>query len=432
MTYAADGQPQSLTLPDGITENYAYDPAGQLSGITYDGEGGTQIGDLNYSYDPAGRLTAQWGTYARTSLPSAITSAVYDAADELISTGAASYTYDPDGNLTSDDGNTYTWNTRGQLTQLSTPTQTATFTYDAFGRRATKTVGGTTTGYLYDGSNVLEELNATTPTAELLTGLGTDQTLARTTTLGTDSYLTDRLGSTVALTDQNGTTTTGYTYDPFGQSSSDGAASTNPYQYTGRENDGLGLQYNRARYYNPATAAFVSRDPLESQTHQPYQYAGADPLSFTDPSGESFEDCKRLLAIAGVAWCLGGEVIDTVTGEGQPHTPEITVVEPVKPAPDPPGREPDAGGPSGPSGGGDPNGPSGGSGPSGEGGPTGGDGGVGEGSGTENNPGWPPPSLGSGGGQDSGGGITPGWPPPPTSGAGSKDSFQDPYSGITA
>ncbi len=56
--------------------------------------------------------------------------------------------------------------------------------------------------------------------------------------------------------------TTEYTYDPFGATTSTGATSTNPYQYTGRENDGTGLQYNRARYDNPTTTQFTSQDPL--------------------------------------------------------------------------------------------------------------------------------------------------------------------------
>jgi len=53
---------------------------------------------------------------------------------------------------------------------LSGPGVTASFHYDAVGRRRSKTVNGTTTNFLYDGLNVVQELNGTTPTANLLTG----------------------------------------------------------------------------------------------------------------------------------------------------------------------------------------------------------------------------------------------------------------------
>lgn len=53
-------------------------------------------------------------------------------------------------------------------------------------------------------------------------------------------------------------------------------------QYTDTE---TGLIYLRARYYDPATAAFLTRDPLAAQTRRPYGYAGDNPLTYTDPLG---------------------------------------------------------------------------------------------------------------------------------------------------
>ena len=66
-----------------------------------------------------------------------------------------------------------------------------------------------------------------------------------------------------------------------------GAQSDNPFGYTGREDDGTGLQYNRVRYYSPAEGRFISQDPLGiagSGTNQ-YLYVGGDPLDAADPSG---------------------------------------------------------------------------------------------------------------------------------------------------
>ncbi len=79
--------------------------------------------------------------------------------------------------------------------------------------------------------------------------------------------------------------------DPFGTTTSTGAESADPYQFTGRENDGAGLQYNRARYYSPTGARFISQDPasFEGSGTNLYWYANADPLDFPDPTGSCFD-----------------------------------------------------------------------------------------------------------------------------------------------
>jgi RHS repeat-associated protein len=51
-----------------------------------------------------------------------------------------------------------------------------------------------------------------------------------------------------------------------------------------------GLIYMRARYYDPQTRQFLTRDPLVALTRQPYLYANGNPVNFTDPSGlDDFE-----------------------------------------------------------------------------------------------------------------------------------------------
>ncbi len=98
------------------------------------------------------------------------------------------------------------------------------------------------TAFLYDGINVVQELSGSPlgPSANLLTGLGVDEIFTRTDSAGTRHLLTDALGSTVALTDASGAMLNEYTYEPFGNVSITGSV-FNPYQYTGRENDGTGL-----------------------------------------------------------------------------------------------------------------------------------------------------------------------------------------------
>ncbi len=120
-----------------------------------------------------------------------MTGTVFDANNRLTSQGATNFSYDLNGNLTNDGANTYTWNARDQLTAISGGV-TASFQYDAAGRRMAKTIAGATTKFFYDGINVIQELNATNvPTANLLTGLGIDEVYSRTDTGGTQGFLTD-------------------------------------------------------------------------------------------------------------------------------------------------------------------------------------------------------------------------------------------------
>jgi RHS repeat-associated protein len=78
-----------------------------------------------------------------------------------------------------------------------------------------------------------------------------------------------------------------------------------------------GLYQLRARYYDPATAQFLTRDPLVAKTRSPYQYAMGTPLNATDPTGL---DCGWTDPLACVSDVLGttasatSAVITDVTG----------------------------------------------------------------------------------------------------------------------
>jgi RHS repeat-associated protein len=311
--YDGAGRRASVTLPNGLTEQYSYDDASRLTAIDYIRSGVT-LGDLHYEYDATGRRTALWGTYARTGLPQAVSSATYDAANKLTALNGTALSYDLNGNLTADASGTYSWNPRNELASIG-GSSTGSFAYDAFGRRLSRTINGQRRDYLYEGPNVVQERSGGNPTANLLTGLRTDETFARTVGSATSSLLTDALGSTIALSDIFGTNTTSYTYEPFGKTTQTGAASDNTFQYTGRENDGNGLYYYRARYYSPAMQRFISQDPigLAGGDVNLYAYASNSPVNFTDGSGLTiFEDIgDGFESVYGV----GGMVDDAIPDE---------------------------------------------------------------------------------------------------------------------
>jgi YD repeat-containing protein len=211
----------------------------RVSGMTWT-LAGNQIGDLDYSYDADGRVIEKTGSMADTNLPAAVMGNTFNADNEMTSFNGTALTYDANGNLISDGTNTYTWDARNHLTAIGGAV-TASFEYDALGRRISKTIGGAATAFLYDRLNPVQELQNGSASANMLTGLGIDEFFQRTDSSGAEDYLTDALGSTLALADASGATQTSYTYEPFSNTTATGASSTNPFQFTGRENDGSSL-----------------------------------------------------------------------------------------------------------------------------------------------------------------------------------------------
>jgi RHS repeat-associated protein len=282
--YDHAGRTTSQTLSNGVVTEYSYDDASHLTAITYK-KSGVVLGNLTYGYDAAGRRIRLGGSYARTVLPTIVATTSYNDANRQTSFGGQSQSYDLNGNLTSDGVNSYTWNAREQLISISGSGLNAGFLYDAVGRRISKTINGVTTALLYNGDNIVQEQSGGAATANILGG-GLDEFFGRTDASGARSPLADALGSPIALSDSSGVVQTEYTYEPFGATGITGTASTNPTQYTGRENDGTGLYYYRARYYSPSSQRFMSEDPIGLLGGlNAYAYALNNPISFRDPYG---------------------------------------------------------------------------------------------------------------------------------------------------
>jgi RHS repeat-associated protein len=165
------------------------------------------------------------------------------------------------------------------------------------------------TQMLYDGLNPVQELDGgNAVTANLLTGLGIDEYFARTDSSGTMAFMRDALGSTVGLVGAASSIDTGYTYQPFGATTVAGS-NANPYQFTGRENDGTGLYFYRARYYSPTFQRFIAQDPFgfAGGGSNLYEYVVNDPTDITDPKGNQLVTALLVgAAIGGVVGAVNG------------------------------------------------------------------------------------------------------------------------------
>jgi len=290
----AANRPGKVTYPNGVVGTYGFDAANQLLSLDYV-SGSTTISSSTYKYDLAGRQVARAGNYYRLVLPANVSQATYDAANRLTEWNGAALTYDDNGNLRTNSAGSYNWNTRNQLT--ATSAGSASFQYDAFGRRVSATVSGTTNTYLYDGANP-----ALISSTQILGGRGVDEVYAQVTSSGTTSLLRDSDNSTIALSNSSATTEGNYYYSPYGATTNVGTSAT-PLQFTGRENDGAtGLYYYRARYYSPELSRFVSQDPIGlAGGLNTYAYVGDNPLSNLDPLG------LWSITIGGY-YIVGGEV----------------------------------------------------------------------------------------------------------------------------
>jgi RHS repeat-associated protein len=318
----------SLQRPNGVSTNYGYDAENRLTHMLHQNASRQVLAEYRYTYTADSEIDSITSQSGLPLLPRAKTAGTANGANRIAQLAEASYSFDQVGQTTrkTDAGGTttYQWDARGRLTGASLPGgQTVGYGYDALGRRASRTVNGTTTSFLYDGEEVVLDRAANGSTVEYLNGFAIDDKLRQTASNGPNApayLLQDHLGSTIALSDSGGDVIERQQYEPFGASS--GSALTR-YGYSGREMDEVtGLIYYRARWYDPQQSRFISEDPIgfAGGDANLYAYVGNNPLNATDPSGLStivvFVGPRKSRKEQGHAYVVLQDKNGSFTGQG--------------------------------------------------------------------------------------------------------------------
>jgi RHS repeat-associated protein len=239
------------------------------------------LGQTTFSYDSAGNRTDLGATRQAGS-------------NRYGSFDGYTLTYDLDGNLTRKyktgfDQYLY-WNAVGQLDSVRTNGVKVAYGYNAYGVRIRRTQGSTTTYSIYDGDDLLAEVDAAgNPIREYTCFPGVDQPHSVRVGAQAYDYALDELGNVVGLYDCAGTPVNQYAYTPYGQAESVSESVANPLRFSAREVDLVsGLHYFRTRWYDAHQGRFVSQDPIGL-------YGGLntdassenDPVNNADPFGLS-------------------------------------------------------------------------------------------------------------------------------------------------
>lgn len=324
-TYDKDSSIATITYPNGVLATYGHNNADVLTSITevkgsttlasftYGRNADNQVststvagvpgGNDTYTYSPISQLATDNSaaylfdpadnlTQIPTSTPTTLS---YDIANELTSASggaSATYGYDNRGDRSSQVSGrtttTYMFNQAGRMSSTSAGGSTS-YTYNGDGVRTLKAAGKASESFTYDltsGNLLVDSSNGATfvygptgPLEELVPG-----SKGSTTTY---FYEQDQLGSTRLLTTATGAVANTYTYSPVGATTGSTGSAPNPLLFQGQYRDSeTGFYYQRARYYDPASGQFVSRDPKVVSTRSPYGYVYGDPLNRIDPTGQ--------------------------------------------------------------------------------------------------------------------------------------------------
>jgi RHS repeat-associated protein len=216
------------------------------------------------------------------------TTYTYEDDNRMLTAGSASFEYDDNGNLITktvgSDVTNYTWDFNDMLTHLTSGGNSYEYRYDGLWGRRARIENSVEKRYVFG----LAETDASgNITAYYVYGLG----LISKITPSNQSYFYhfDGIASTVGISDSSGNMVNKYAYDAFGKVLNQEETIPNPFKYVGEYgvmDEGNGLFYMWARYYDPESGRFINKDPIGFWGGlNPYTYVGNNPVNWVDPLG---------------------------------------------------------------------------------------------------------------------------------------------------
>lgn len=329
-TYNGGDLPVSITRPNGTETIYGYDAARNLAAIE-ERKSGAQIASISLARDPLGKLLSASRNHPAIMPPLSFASGTKEfsyTSDSMI----AGKTYDALGRLLNDGVRSFQWNLASHLVSYIAGGNTVTCSYDGEGHRVSRNDSGVNHAYVWNyaferpciavirnGATAADiQYNIFTPDGELLYTIAAVGNARR-------FYHFDEMGNTHFVTDDSGNVVVAYRYSPYGEvltDSSDGAVA-NPFTWLGRysvmREGNSSLYCVGVRYYDSSMGRFISRDPVVSPFPlfvNPYQYAGANPLLYRDPSGRDVT-ATDVASVAVNTYATGlGFALDYVADKG--------------------------------------------------------------------------------------------------------------------
>ena len=281
-----------------------------------------------YAYDSVGNRTKKTENGTATSY-------TYNGLNQLLteSGGGANltYSYDANGNQTGITGTaagssvnkTFTYTPDNMLASYSEGSKTQENLYSGEGQRVQKKEGTDVTNYFYQNGSVLYTTDSNN-SLKSFNLLNVSDIFGTERKSGTSEsyylYTEDLKGSTVNVLDNSASKVVSYWYNDFGEAEETKrnaySSFVNEIQYTGGINDSLtGLLYLNARFYDPQTGRFISRDTYRGErqdagTWHLYLYCANNPVNYVDPSGHWF---FVPFLVKGAAVAIGGIVLASYT-----------------------------------------------------------------------------------------------------------------------
>jgi RHS repeat-associated protein len=336
-SYNNDDQRLQAVFPGGASQNMTYDLAGNqltsvgkdssqavLTSFTYTYNTGlTDTGQrltmaeadpvanltTSYTYDIVGRMTDAVnsstalhyrfdanGNRCRTDTTACQGGSdpyQYNGANELTSSpGTSSYSYDGNGNQTASSGGyAATYNPKNQtISMTDNGSGSVAMAYADANQTERTSVGSAPTHLTSSPLGVMMSKTNEAPTHFIRDNHG--QLIGERTPDGNHwFYLTDGLGSVVAVINDSGSTVGNrYGYDPYGQSTYSSGTVANPWRFASGYLDSTGLYKFGARYDDPTLGRWTQQDSVGGSISKPatanrFIYSGDDPANYVDTSG---------------------------------------------------------------------------------------------------------------------------------------------------